>query len=91
MQIRITKTAGFRAESAVCDAPILRVGNAGAAAESNNRVIRLIVCKRPRGSVTLKQRRHLRSRQGVGCGNPSARTARALHCSQHIGKRHVGC
>ena len=91
MQIKIPNTAGLRAELAVCHAPILRVGNAGAAAESNKCADRRGGCKRPRGSATLKQRRHLRSPQGVGCGNPPARTARALHCSQHIGRRHVGC
>ncbi len=91
MQIKLKKVAGFRAESAVCPAPNLRVGNAGGAAESNNRAIRLDACKRPRGSATLKQRRHLRSPRGVGCGNPPERAARPLHCSQHIGRRHAGC
>lgn len=91
MQIKIPNTAFFRAESAYYAAPILRVGNAGVAAESNKYASHQVACEWPRGSATTKQRRHLRSRHGVGCGNPSARAARALHCSQHIGRRHVGC
>ncbi|MBA4019628.1 MAG: hypothetical protein C0483_20885 [Pirellula sp.] len=87
MHIRIPNTAEFRAKSAACDAPILRVGSAGGAAQFYNRA-----GSEPRREIAIvKQRRHLGSPRCVGCGTPAARAARTLHCSQHIGRRHVGC
>lgn len=91
MRNMLPNAAESRAESADRHAPILRVGIAGGAAESNNRANNQVECEGPRGSATLSPRRHLRRPRGVGCGNPSARAARTLHCSQHIGRRHVGC
>lgn len=87
----LPNTAESRAESAYRHAPILRVSIAGGAAESNNRANNQVGCEGPRGSATLCPRRHLRRPRGIGCGNPSARAARPLHCSQTIGRKHVGC